>query len=131
MHTFLIINFHLFCIFYYISESRGKRFLRPLKSLDRPWGPSSFLFNEYRRSLPVVKRLVHEVNHSSPPSFEVKNEWIYTSAFPICLHGIDVTHFLEHDRICPNTTKLRIVYRTCFDLFYVCLKFIFFVFKTY
>jgi len=31
----------------------------------------------------------HEVNHSSAPSVEVKNEWSYTSSSPIHLHGIE------------------------------------------
>jgi hypothetical protein len=32
-----------------------------------------------------VKRLGHEVNHLSPSSSEVKNEWSYTAAPPVCL----------------------------------------------
>ena len=35
------------------------------------------------------KRQGREVNHSSPSSSEVNNEWSYTSAPPIRLHGVD------------------------------------------
>jgi len=37
---------------------------------------------------PGVRRREHEVNHSPPSIAEVKNEWRYTSASPICLHGV-------------------------------------------
>jgi hypothetical protein len=41
----------------------------------------------------VVKRPRREVDHSSPPRAEVKNEWSYTFAPPICLHGVDRDNF--------------------------------------
>lgn len=34
-------------------------------------------------------RRYNEVNHSPPLTAEVSNEWSYTSAPPICLHGVD------------------------------------------
>jgi hypothetical protein len=46
--------------------------------------PPSLLFNGYRRSFPW-----HDVGHSLSSSVEVKNEWSYTSAFSVCLHGVD------------------------------------------
>jgi hypothetical protein len=36
-----------------------------------------------------IKRPGPEVNHLPPPSAEVKNEWSYTSAPPIRIHGTD------------------------------------------
>ena len=37
---------------------------------------------------PGVKRPVGEANHSPPFSAVLKNEWIYTSSPPTCLHGL-------------------------------------------
>ena len=42
---------------------------------------------------PVVKRPRREANHSPPPGAEAGNEWSYTSAPPICLHGVDEDNF--------------------------------------
>jgi hypothetical protein len=33
-------------------------------------------------------RLEHKADYSSPHHAEVKNEWRFTSAFPICLHVV-------------------------------------------
>jgi hypothetical protein len=46
--------------------------------------PGSFL---------AIKRMGHEVNHSSALSVEVKNEWSHTSSTPICLHGTERDSF--------------------------------------
>jgi len=35
-----------------------------------------------------VQRSGREASHSPPSSAEVKNEWSYTSAPPVCLHGV-------------------------------------------
>jgi len=35
-----------------------------------------------------IKRPGSEADHSPPPSAKVKNEWSYTSASPIHLHGV-------------------------------------------
>jgi len=34
-----------------------------------------------------IKQPKHEADHSPPSSVEVKNEWNYASAPPICLYG--------------------------------------------
>jgi len=60
---------------------------------DRFGGPPSRLFNEYRRSFPRLTRPGREVFHSSPSSYEIKNEWNYTSSPPLCLHGVDRENF--------------------------------------
>ena len=36
-----------------------------------------------------IKQPGHDVDHSHPSSAEVKNEWSYTSAPHICVHGVD------------------------------------------
>jgi hypothetical protein len=40
-----------------------------------------------------VKQLKHEVNCLPPSSAEIKNEWSYTSALPVCLHSMDRYNF--------------------------------------
>jgi hypothetical protein len=52
-------------------------------------GQSNPLLNGYRGSVPRVMRLGCDVKHSVPPGAEVKTEWSYTSASPVCLHGVD------------------------------------------
>jgi hypothetical protein len=42
---------------------------------------------------PGVKRREREVNHSPPSITEVKNEWRYTSANPLCFHGVGRENF--------------------------------------
>jgi hypothetical protein len=43
--------------------------------------------------LPGEKWLRHEVNHSSPTSTGVTNEWSYTSAHPACHQGKERENF--------------------------------------
>jgi hypothetical protein len=52
---------------------------------------------------PGVKRTGPEINHSSPSSIKVKNDWSYTSTPLICLHVSDrkilllyVTHIIAY-----------------------------------
>jgi hypothetical protein len=61
------------------NRGRGKRFFSFLNRPDRLWGPHSLLFNGYRSSLPGVKRPGPEVNHSSPSTAEIKNEYAHIS----------------------------------------------------
>jgi hypothetical protein len=72
---------------------RDKRFLSCTKRPGRLGDPTSHLFIGHRGSFPAVKRLGHEVNHSSPSNDEVKQEWSYTSSPPIRLHGVDRENF--------------------------------------
>jgi len=61
---------------------------------DRLWSPCSLLFNGHQGSFPGrVKQPRREVNHLPPSTVEVKNEWSYTSASPICHHGVDRKDF--------------------------------------
>jgi len=58
------------------------------KGSNRPWGPLSLLYSEYRSSYLGVKRPRREVGHSFSSSVEVKNEWSYTTVPPcMCLHA--------------------------------------------
>jgi hypothetical protein len=61
------------------NPGRGRRFFSSIKYLDCLWVPSSLLFNKYQAAFPGVKRERHEVDHSPPPSTEVRNEWSSTS----------------------------------------------------
>jgi len=44
---------------------------------------------DYRKSVRGIKQTDSEANHSLASSAEVCNEWSYTSAFSIRLHGVD------------------------------------------
>jgi hypothetical protein len=68
---------------------RGKRFFFSTKCPDRPLGLPNLLFSRHWDSFPGVKQSGCEVNHSPPSRAKVKNEWKYTSAAAVCLHGID------------------------------------------
>ena len=49
----------------------------------------SLLFGRYWVSFLGVKHPGCEVNHSSPSSAKVKNEWSYTPAEPVFPYGMD------------------------------------------
>ena len=53
----------------------------------------------------AIRRMGHEVNHSSAPSIEVKNEWNYTSSPPICLHGTERDSFTFTSVACGEKYK--------------------------
>jgi hypothetical protein len=82
------------------------------KRPDRLWGPPSLLFNGYRGTFPEVKWPEREVNHSSPSSAEIKNEWSYTSAPHICLHGMERESFTNRRFTvdCRNLVLLAILF---------------------
>jgi hypothetical protein len=54
--------------------------------------PHRLKFNGYRDFFPVVKRPGREVNRSSPPSSDLKNERSCTSVPLMRLHGVDRQH---------------------------------------
>jgi hypothetical protein len=63
----------------------------PLQNIlpqNRVCSPPRLLFSGHQGYFPRVKRAGRDVNHSSPSSAEFKNEWSYTSALLICLHGL-------------------------------------------
>jgi hypothetical protein len=81
----------------------GKRFFSCPECPDGLWSPTSLPFSGYQGYFCVcvcvgggagaIKWLGHEVDHSPPPSAEVKNEWRYASAYLICLYDIDRDNF--------------------------------------
>jgi hypothetical protein len=58
-----------------------------------PWLPKCIVLKSVKFVYPGVNRPVREVDHSHSYSAEVKNEWGYTSAPPVCLHGVDREHY--------------------------------------
>jgi hypothetical protein len=60
----------------------GTKELSP-KRPDHLWGPPNLLFSGYWCSFPELKRMGRDVDHSTPSSARVKNEWICTST-PLC-----------------------------------------------
>jgi hypothetical protein len=60
----------------------GTKDLSP-KRPDHLCGPPNLLFSGYWCSFPELKRTERDVDHSTPSSAGVKNEWIYTST-PLC-----------------------------------------------
>jgi len=63
--------------------------LRP----DRLWLPLNPLCNEYRGSLPGVKRPQRGAHYLAPSSVEVKNQWSYTCTVTMCPRGFDRDNF--------------------------------------
>lgn len=75
-------------------ESRQKqKILHVFKSPVPFWSPLSLLFSGYRGSFPGVNQPPCEVNHSLPPSAEIKNGWSYISTSLIRPHGVDRNYF--------------------------------------
>ena len=68
---------------------RSKIVFSPTNLPDRLRAPHNFVFNGYQSTFLEVKWLGSELDHSHPPSAEVKKVWRYTPALPICLHGVD------------------------------------------
>jgi hypothetical protein len=44
---------------------------------------------------PEVKRPGREADHSPPLSVEVKNDWKYTSTYPMCLVGVQLNEAMD------------------------------------
>jgi hypothetical protein len=61
------------------------------------WGPNNVLFNSNWDSFPGKKRPGRDVDYLSPSSAEVKNEWIFNSFSPVCLHCAERYKFTYHD----------------------------------
>ena len=71
------------------NPGRGKILSLLQNNPDCLFGTPSLVFSGYPGSSIGVKWLGHDVNHSSPSSADVKNEWSYTFAPPLYLHGMD------------------------------------------
>lgn len=72
---------------------------RLFSSSHRPNGirdPPNLLFNGCLGSFPGIKLPGRDFDHAPPCRAEVKNEWIYTSALPIHLHGLEREKFASY-----------------------------------
>jgi hypothetical protein len=79
------------------NPGRGKILSLLQNNPDWLFGTPSLIFSGYPGSTKGVKWLGHDVNHSPPSSPEVKNEWSYTFAPPLYLHGMDRDNFFTFD----------------------------------
>jgi hypothetical protein len=84
----------------YGKLGRRKRF-----SFSSPKSSDRLLFNGYRGSFPG-----NDADQSPPTSAEMKNEWIYTSAPPIQLHGVEKNFYflLECNVVHPGADAVSI-----------------------
>ena len=57
------------------NPSRDKILFSSKKSQDRFCSPNSLLINAYMGLFPELKRPRRDVDHSPPPSADIKNEW--------------------------------------------------------
>jgi len=76
-----------------LNPTSGKGLFSCPQQAEWIWGPSNPLFSGYLGSFPRVKQLGHAVDHKSPSSAKVKNEWNYTTSACVCLPGIDRNNF--------------------------------------
>jgi hypothetical protein len=67
-------------------ESRRVEIFRT--SPDRPWGPSSLLYNGYQVTFPGVKRPERGFDHPVPSSAEVKERVELYLYSPLGVHGL-------------------------------------------
>ena len=74
------------------NPSKDNRFFYSPQHPEWLWGPSS-LFNEHQGPLHGVKQSRHEFTHTSPSNVKVKNDWIYTSPPPTCIHYVSMESF--------------------------------------
>jgi hypothetical protein len=72
---------------------RGKRLIWDPNCTDRFWAPTRPLVDEYHGPFLGVRRRKRAAYHSPPSGTEVKNDWSYTSALPICLYVVDRDKF--------------------------------------
>jgi hypothetical protein len=76
-----------------LNCARGKGFFSCPQQAQWIWGPPYLLFNGYWGSFPRVQQLGHAVDHKSPSSAKVKNEWSYTNSACVCQYGMDRNNF--------------------------------------
>jgi hypothetical protein len=75
------------------NSARGKGYFSSLKLTHCLWAPPSLFFEEYRVLSTRVQRPWREVNHSSPYSADITNEWSYTHTPPIAVGKERCLHF--------------------------------------
>jgi len=81
-------------------KSQQEQEIFPFSKMSRLiMAPTLPLFSRYQGSFLGIKWLRHDVDHSSPCRASVKNEWRYTYASLLCLHGMDRDIFNFHSYI--------------------------------
>jgi len=75
------------------NPGREKRFSVLHNHTNQFWGPYSLLFSGCKCPFPGAKWPGSEIDHSSPHSAEVKNEWWYTSTPLARRHGVGSVYF--------------------------------------
>jgi hypothetical protein len=68
-----------------LNSGNEERFFFSPKTLNPFLGPNQPPIQSVSGFVPGIKPPGREVDHSV---VEVKNEWSYTSALPICIHGV-------------------------------------------
>ena len=76
-----------------LNPANGKGLFSCPQQAEWIWGLSNLLLFGYEGSFPRVKQLGHAVDHESPPSAKVKNDWSYTTSACVSLHNIDRNNF--------------------------------------
>ena len=76
-----------------MNSGKEKRFSVLHNHAKEFWGPYDLLFNGCHFSFPGAKWPEREIDHSSPYSAEVKNEWGYTSTPLARRHGVGSEYF--------------------------------------
>jgi hypothetical protein len=75
---------------YNLISRRGDRFFSFPKCPDKLWcPPASYAIDAENLFALEAKWLWHEDDHSPPSSAAVKNEWSYSSAPVVYIHGVD------------------------------------------
>jgi len=72
-----------------LNPGRGKNFFSSPNRPERLQVSLGLHFSGYWGSFLGVKWPGHKFNHSHGSSAEIKNEWSYTTTFPIRFHGVD------------------------------------------
>jgi hypothetical protein len=80
---------------------------------DLLWGPSSLLLDGCWGSFPRAKWLGRDVDHSLSSSAEVKHEWSYTAALPVCLRVMDRDSFIFFSSCIVNACKVTVLTNIC------------------
>jgi hypothetical protein len=75
------------------SSGRGKEFFSFSKLPHKPRDPPTPLLNGYWGSFPGIKPPEREFDYSPPSGADIRNEWSYTSSYPLCPQGVDRENF--------------------------------------
>jgi hypothetical protein len=77
----------------WIQVVTSRDFCSSAKRPDRLWGRPGFLLSGDSVLYRGVKAPGREFDHTPPSRAQVNNEWSYTSASPVCRHGVGRENF--------------------------------------